>query len=250
LVSAGDEPTNLDAVVVQGVYENGGWLTWFGGLAMMPKPNYAQIEPFEDTDDSCIDLGGMKFQLGCSASGVTERFNLRSSNSYAAGSAMYRILELTKRSDMGAFRAGEISSALNKFESKWAWGGDLSLASSILFKDIFDICYAAQRDGASSGSWSECTGAAGRLLVEVGDHINPQVRNTWLDKVLADTLQVRPEIKNSTELGFGWKGFSVNINTSFTGIPSSISGYKMNLLKDTACAELRKKMAVANCPIG
>jgi len=205
-----------------------------------------QIDPIGSEEGDCEKLQNMTFMLGCSVNGLQERDKLRSKNSYAAGSSMYQLLEYQQRSDTGLFAASDFGSALNAFELKWAQGGDLDNVSEEFFKKIMEICDFQFGEGAAQANVNACVHAGGQFLVEMANHIDPQVRNTWVDQVLADTLQIRPTW-SGVKFSFSYNGVSTSFG--FESIPSAIPDYKENLFKDWGCKRVREDRQEAGCPI-
>lgn len=205
-----------------------------------------QIDPIGSEEGDCEKLQNMTFTLGCSVNGQQERNTLRSRNSYAAGSSMYQLLEYQGRSDIGMFAASDFGSALNAFELKWAQGDDLQRVSKEFFMDIAHICDSQFANGASQENVNACIRAGGQFLVEMANFNNPQTRNTWIDQVLADTLQIRPSW-SGVKFSFSYHGVSSSFG--FDSIPSALRDYKENLFKDWGCKRVREDRQAAGCPI-
>jgi len=243
----GENIPTLDTVIAEADSIQTFWIMmapiWGAGFV----PGYVEIDPIGAEDD-CDDLRQRNFLLGCSANGVQEHNTLRSSNSYAAGSSMYRLLEFSGRSDTGLFAASEFNSALNAFELKWQQGHDLSQAAESFFGDVFEICQERWESGAFS-SHQACLQGAGTFLVEMAEYINPQTRNNFIDRVLADWVGVRPDWSGGLSMSFSYRGASFSFGLNFNNIPNAIPSYKSNLFKDTFCQIWRNDMADANCPI-
>lgn len=206
----------------------------------------AQIDPVASEAADCERLQNMTFMLGCSVNGLQERETLRSKNSYAAGSSMYQLLEYQQRSDTGFWAASDFGSALNAFELQWAQGGDLQRVSEEFFLEITAICNSQFSTSASQENVNACIRAGGQFLVEMATFINPQTRNTWVDQVLADALQIRPTW-SGIKFSFSYNGISSSFG--FESIPSALPGYKENLFKDWGCKRVREDRQAAGCPI-
>lgn len=206
----------------------------------------AQIDPVASEEEDCEKLREMTFMLGCSVNGLQERDTLRSKNSYAAGSSMYQLLEYQNRSDTGFWAASDFGSALNAFEYHWARGGDLDTISEEFFGKIVEICNSQFTNGAAQANVNACFRAGGQFLHEMADYIDPQVRNTWVDQVLADTLQIRPTW-SGVKFSFSYHGVSSSFG--FDAIPGALPDYKENLFKDWGCKRVREDRQAAGCPI-
>lgn len=246
--NAGDDIPTLDTVVAEADSIQALWLMLAPAPVVLPM-EYEQIDPEGSEEDDCESIRQRNFILGCSTNGVQERNTLRSSNSYAAGSSMYRLLEFANRSDTGLFAASDFNSALNAFELTWSQGGDLDEISEDFFGAVFSICQERWNSGAYE-SHLACLQGAGTFLVEMAEYIDPQVRNSWIDKVLADWVGVRPTYSAGLSMSFSYKGTGFSFGMNFGDIPNAIPGYKVNLFKDIACGMWRNDMREANCPIG
>ena len=206
----------------------------------------AQIDQVGSEEGDCERLQNMTFMLGCTVNGLQERDTLRNKDSYAAGSSMYQLLEYQTRSDTGLWAASDFGSALNSFEYQWAKGGDPQRISQEFFGTVMEICKSQFSEGATQANVNACVRAGGQFLVEMAQYINPQTRNTWVDEVLADKLQIRPTW-SGVRFAFSYIGFSSSFG--FDAIPSAISSFKENLFKDWACKNVRESRQAAGCPI-
>ncbi|MFT4179718.1 MAG: hypothetical protein QM612_09700 [Thermomonas sp.] len=159
---------------------------------------------------------------------------------------MYQLLEYQGRSDTGLWAASDFGSALNAFELQWATGSDLQQISQEFFEEIHRICDSQYTGGAAQANVNACIRAGGQFLVEMAQFINPQTRNTWIDQVLADTLQIRPTW-SGVNFSFSYKGASSSFG--FESIPSAIPSYKDNVFRDRACKQVRDERRAAGCPI-
>ncbi|QNN71355.1 hypothetical protein [Thermomonas carbonis] len=229
-VSASDDIPTLDAVIAQADSVQTFYAMLLPPIMILGPPiQYDQIDPVSSEESDCERLQNMTFMLGCSASGLQERDTLRSKNSYAAGSSMYQLLEYQARPDTGLWAASDFGSALNAFELEWAQGGDLQRVSEEFFVDIAAICNSQFASSASQENVNACIRAGGQFLVEMANFINPQTRNTWVDEVLADTLQIRPTW-SGVRFSFSYNGVSSSFG--FDSIPAALPSYKKNLFKD------------------
>jgi hypothetical protein len=246
--NGGDDIPTLDRVVAEADSIQSFWLMlapmWGFGLT----PEYDSLDPIGAEDD-CASLMRRNFILGCSTNGMQERNTLRSANSYAAGSSMYKLLEYANRSDTGLFATSEFNSALNAFEYKWQQGVDLSQAASDFFGKVFIICQERWVSGAFDNHRA-CLQSAGTFLIEMAEYINPQTRNNYIDRVLADWVGVRPTYSSGLGLSFSYKGNGFSFSMNFQDIPNAIPSYKSNLFKDVFCQMWRNDMREASCPIG
>ena len=246
-VSASDDIPTLDAVIAQADSVQTFYAMLLPPIMILGPPiQYDQIDPVSSEESDCERLQNMTFMLGCSASGLQERDTLRSKNSYAAGSSMYQLLEYQARPDTGLWAASDFGSALNSFEYQWARGGDLDDVSEEFFRKVMEICDFQFGDGAPQDNVNACVRAAGQFLVEMANYIDPQVRNTWVDQVLADTFQIRPTW-SGIKVSFSYNGVSSSFG--FDSIPSARPDYKANLFKDWACKQVREDRQAAGCPI-
>lgn len=245
--SANDEIPTLQTVIAQADSVQTFYAMMLPPLMSMGLPvQYDQIDPLGSEDDECEKLQEMTFMLGCSVNGLQERDTLRSKNSYAAGSSMYQLLEYQARPDTGLWAASDFGSALNSFEYQWARGGDLDDVSEEFFRKVMEICDFQFGDGAPQDNVNACVRAAGQFLVEMANYIDPEVRNTWVDQVLADTFQIRPTW-SGIKVSFSYNGVSSSFG--FDSIPSALPDYKANLFKDWACKQVREDRQAAGCPI-
>lgn len=245
-VRADDDIPTLSTVIAQATSVQTMYLMMAPMINMGLALEYEQIEAIGSEDEDCKKLKQMTFLLGCTVTGAQERETLRNKDSYAAGSSMYQLLDYYKRPDTGLFAASDLGSALNSFEYKWVNGGDIKDVSKDFFNTIMGICDSQFRHGAPQENVNACIRAAGQFLTEMANHISPQVRNTWVDQVLADTLQIRPTWSG---VKFSFSYIGVSSSFGFDSIPSSIPSFKENLLKDWGCKGVREERQAAGCPI-
>lgn len=245
-VRADDDIPTLSTVIAQATSVQTMYLMMAPMINMGLALEYEQIEAIGSEDEDCKKLKQMTFLLGCTVTGAQERDTLRNKDSYAAGSSMYQLLDYQKRPDTGLFAASDFGSALNSFEYNWAKGGDLQLAAQKFFMDLMAICDYQFTNGAPQENVNACIRASGQFMVEMAHFINPQTRNTWVDQLLANTLQIRPTWSG---LKFSFSHNGVSSSFGFESIPSAIPGFKENLFKDWGCKRVREDRQAAGCPI-
>lgn len=244
--NAGDDIPTLETVVAQADSVQAFYMMLAPMIGTGLPLELDQIDPIDSEDGDCERLRSLSFTLGCSANGVQEHDALRSKNSYAAGSSMYQLLEYQGRGDTGLFAASDIGSALNRFEWEWSKGGDLQTLSTEFFESIWAVCDSQYLSGASQANVNACIRASGQFLTEMAHFINPQTRNIWVDRVLADTLQVRPTW-SGVSFSFSYRGVSSSFG--FESIPSAIPDFKENLYREWTCKRVRQERQEASCPI-
>ena len=245
-VQANDEIPTLDAVIAQADSIHTFYMMLPPLISMGLALQYDEMSPLDSEGGDCERLRETTFMLGCTVNGVQERDRLRNKDSYAAGSSMYQLLDYQKRPDTGFWAASDFGSALNSFEYKWAYGGDPQLAAQKFFTDLMDICDYQFANGAPQENVNACMRASAQFLVEMAHFVNPQTRNTWVDQVLADTLQIRPTWNG---LKFSFSYYGVSSSFGFESIPDAIPGFKENLFKDWGCKRVREDRQAAGCPI-